>query len=333
MTSIRWLVCFSLTASFPLACRASELYSTDFESFAVGDNCWAKNGWLSNDMTSGSQGIIEDHVADLPLGKTAYLGFEQPLSNLTTVAHPINYDPALTGIPQLRFESFLGIQDSTNGHRDHFFISFYNKAGDFLAAIELDNSSPQAEIARWSGGPDGLLKGEYTGVQFVRGDQFLGIVSLQILTVKIDLRENTWGALLDGIPLFYGAPFTSEAFGPLTIGSIAAEWELSGPTPKEAGDNWLLVTDWTVRAYPVGVYHFQIESISRNADGLIELKWMVEPGFVYEVEISADLEKWESCSEPVLIQNSLPTAQSHKHVDKCSDASRMFYRIKRSPCP
>ncbi|MGA0846513.1 MAG: hypothetical protein ACO3RV_08235, partial [Luteolibacter sp.] len=65
---------------------AGTLYSTDFEAFPVGDNQWAGNGgWLSNDNSSGAHGILQDYVSNLPLGRTAYLGYEVPASSLTQV--------------------------------------------------------------------------------------------------------------------------------------------------------------------------------------------------------------------------------------------------------
>ena len=87
---------------FLLASRVSggDLYTTDFEAFPVGDNQWAgTEGWISNDTTSGAQGIVQDFVAELPLGKTAYLGSDPPASVFTTVARPVNYDPAVAAFP------------------------------------------------------------------------------------------------------------------------------------------------------------------------------------------------------------------------------------------
>ena len=217
----------------------------------MGDNFWAgTDGWISNDTTSGAQGILQDFVAELPLGKTAYLGFERPSSAFTTVARPVNYDPASGGTSRVEFESFLGVQDSTNGRTDRFFISFYDIGGDFLAAIVFDNTSAGADTLRGQGMADGSVQSTPTGVPFARGDQTLGFVAIQILYTQIDLEHNTWSAQLDGVPLFTDAPFADPALGPLTLGSVAAEWELDALSPFFAGDNWLFVADWFVRTVP-----------------------------------------------------------------------------------
>ena len=118
------------------------LYETDFESFPVGDNKWANfDGWLSNDTSSGAQAIDQDIIVGGGLGRTAALGFKRPNFTFTSVFRPINYDPAVGGNPLIEFQTLFGIEDSTNGRRDNFFISFYNINGNLLASLRLANGN------------------------------------------------------------------------------------------------------------------------------------------------------------------------------------------------
>lgn len=306
--------------------RCEVLYETDFESHSVGDNFWSRtDGWWSNDHTSGAQGIVEDFVPELPLGKVGYLGFEKPASLLTTLAQEINYTPPPTD-GCIEVESFLGVQDSTNDQRDQFFVSFYHSDGTFLAALVFDNTSDNGNILRWKGGLDGAVTEEDTGIPFIRGDQILGLVSLQILRAKIDLNNNTWSAWLDGIPLFSDETFADPTLGVLDLGSIAYEWELAGNAPAMAGDNWLLVADLLVERSPQqsSELHFDL---TLSESGCACLRWQGDPGYTYQVEYSEDLASW---------LNDLPqstftpdTDSELEFVDNQLTTQR-FYRLRRS---
>ncbi len=307
--------------------RAALLYGTDFEAFNVGDNLWAgTDGWQGNDTTSGAQGILQDFVGNLPLGKTAYLGYNPPSGAFTTVFRKIDHDPVASGIPVVSFDSFLGVQDSTHGQRDRFYISFYNIAGDFQAALCFDNTD--GRIYR-----ENAVSRVHTGVEFIRGNQLLGFVSLQLLDVRIDLAANQWSASIDGIPLFNGADFAA-AGGLQNLGAIAAEWEIAKTSPTLApGNNWLFVADWYVRSVPQGVEPFTIESFSREHNGgAATIVWRGQPGFDYRVEHSDNLLTWH---------DDLPGSSFPGIVDDAplefSDASatprRRFYRVVRSPTP
>lgn len=313
--------------------EAGDLYLTDFEEFPVGDNLWAgTEGWISNDLSSGAQGILEDFVSELPLGKTAYLGFDPPSSMLTTIARPVDYDPAAGGFPCVEFDSFLGVQDSLNGRRDQFFVSFYDISGRFLASIVFDNTGSTADMLRWQGRADGSIQSTDTGTDFIRGDQLFGLISLQILHVRIDLANNTWSAHLDGIPLFTEAPFTDPALAPLTLGSVAAEWELVSESPDFAGDNWLFVADWFVRTAPKGIEPFLIDSKSVNSAGETIITWHGDPGFDYQVEYSSDLVTWHS-DLPGSSFPGIMTSGTLTFTDTALIPTRRFYRVGRSVTP
>ena len=320
------LVLVFITLCSATAIMGGTLYETDFEGFPVGDNQWAgTDGWQSNDTTSGAQGIVEDFVADLPLGRTAYLGFNSPGTGFTTVFRPVNYDPATGNIPVVGFDSFLGIQDSTNGRRDRFYISFYNIEGGFLASICFDNTLER--VFR----EDGVGRFD-TGVPFVRGNQLIGFVALQLLEAEIDLVANTWSAWLDGIPLFVDARFTATGEA-RTLGSVAAEWEVAITSPAlAAGNNWLFVADWYVRSIPVGVEPFKIDSMTRDASGHITLLWQGQAGFDDQVLYSPDCLEWHEDLEGSAFTAVTEDGQI-SFTDHSPPPGMRFYRVRRTPTP
>jgi len=263
--------------------RCGTLYATDFSEFPVGDNLWAgTGGWASNDVVSGAQGIIANPVANLPIPKAGYLGFDRPASRFTTVFRSFNHDPVATGLSIIYFESLLGVQDSTNGFRDRFNISFYNSNGNFLAGLVFDNNS--GLIRRDDG-----ISVHSTGVKFLVGDPILGLAALQILELRIDLVANTWSGEIDGIPLFDRVPFTAT-IRPRILGPVAAEWQVAALSTLSAGNNWLLVADWLVGAMPAAP--FSIGSIQRVTNQTT-LKWPGHAGFEYQVRYSPNLVDWQ----------------------------------------
>ena len=87
------------SVSFLTPVKAGTLYSTQFEEFIAGNNRWGGNSnWVTNNTTNGVQGIIQDPVADLPLGKAAYIGYASPNKTLTFVYRAVNHDLSLIHI-------------------------------------------------------------------------------------------------------------------------------------------------------------------------------------------------------------------------------------------
>jgi len=62
-----------------------------------------------------------------------------------------NHDPATEGSATIEIDTLIGIQDSTNGHSDSFFVSLYNQQGQFLPAIQLTNENQLYQIWRDDG--------------------------------------------------------------------------------------------------------------------------------------------------------------------------------------
>lgn len=251
------------------------LYETEFEEFATGADQWVgTNNWSGTSTGLGVHGIDEDLLPGF--GKTAYLGVNQPDSTFVTVFRPLGVDPVTNGTPIVEFETLMGIQDSTNGFRDSFFFSFYNRGGSLLASIRLDNTDLDYGIWRL----DGVSQVD-TGVDFLRSQ-------LNILFATINFSNNTWTADLGGIPLFTDAPFNASGES-LGLGFIAVEWQLTEPTTNGYGDNWLLVADMAVRAYPDETIPYTIESRSVGDPPQPTFTWTGLNGYDYQVEYTDDL--------------------------------------------
>ena len=215
------------------------IYETDFDDFTIGPNQWAgNNGWISNDITTGAQAIEEDLLPALL--NVATLGFERPNSDLTFVGLNLEYDHVATGKPIIVIDTILGIEDSTNDQRDDFYFSIYNAGGDRLASIRFDNQDPNdlnSQFGIWR--EDGVNQFD-TQLDFIPGE-------LYNIFVKINLNDNTWSADIDGIPLFENSQF-SNTEGPINLGFIAYEWDLTAATTQQHGDNFFLVADILVEA-------------------------------------------------------------------------------------
>jgi hypothetical protein len=302
--------------------QAEILYETDFDDFPTGPNAWAgTQGWISNDTTSGAQSIDEEVVP--ALFKTASLGFSQPLNDFTFVALNLGYDHLASSAPVVEIDALMGIEDSTNGRRDDFYLSIYNSSGNSLASIRFDNQSPDAlnsQFGIWR--EDGVLQFD-TLTDFFPGELFN-------LIVTIDLANNTWSAdiflLSDSppLPLFTDAPFTATN-DPIDLGFLAFEWNLSSLTPFGHGDNFLLVADVTVQSL-VDAPELLVTS-EFDDGGAISLSWETADGWTDQVEYSSDLVTWLSD-----LPNSTFTAPGPASFTTPGDPQvpLRYYRVRRT---
>lgn len=309
---------------------AGELYRTEFEpedGFTAGDGNWVgADGWVGINADGGGQGIDLDIIAGGGLGQTASIGFNQPVMDTPDfptvfVGKPIGYDPGPGDLPVVEVQTIVGIQDSTmaNPARDSFFVSVWNGAGNFLAAVRFSNQSSSYGIWR----NDGTAVEEDTGVIFYRGE-------LHLLTMRVDLPNNRWSADLDGIPLFEDATFTATA-EPVDFGYLAYEWQLSAMSPAGHGDNWMMVADVIVRSTGRGVVPFRVTRFECDGGGAT-LEWPGEKGFDYQVEYSADGETWHD-SLPGSSFPGITSDQVMTFTDPSATVGLRFYRVNRTDTP
>jgi hypothetical protein len=315
---------FPLLAAVPLMAPtavAGLLYHTDFEAFTAGDDHWVgTEGWLGNSRGVGVHGIDQDVIEGGGLGKTAFIGFRQPAATLVSVAKPILYSFQPGGLPLVRVETLVGIQDSfAKTNRDSFFVSVLNSGGDFLAGIRFDNRPATYGIWR----SDGLNPDHDTGIIFYRGE-------LHVVGFTVDLPNNRWSADLDGVPLFDNAPFTATTL-PVNFGHLAYEWQLGASGVAGYGDNWMLIADLTVRSAPVGIEPFRVSSCCRAAD-VTTLTWPAQNGFDYQVEYSDTLATWHS-DLPNSAFPGVAADQPLSFQDSAAGLAKRFYRVVRRETP
>jgi hypothetical protein len=299
---------------------AAILYQTDFESFPVGPNLWAgTDGWTGNSNGTGSHGIDQNIVPGGGLGKTAFLGFAQPAVGNVAVQRQIPYNPVLTGVPKIEFRIPLGIQDSTNGRRDNFYVYFYNSSGLVLAAIGFMNSSGQG-ITRFDG-----TATFNTAASFLRGE-------LHVLTGIIDLQANQWSAELDGVPMFQNAAFNAN--GRIrALGSLLFLWQIPGGFPVNHGNNWMLIAEVYIRSVPEGTLPFRLNGFARHANGSCSVSWTGQAGFDYQVAWSENLQTWHHNLPGSLFAGQTSTSTLQFTDTPPPGAPRRFYKVVRTETP
>ncbi|YCM46151.1 hypothetical protein V2O64_08980 [Verrucomicrobiaceae bacterium 227] len=319
--NLRSLATALLALAGPAFAETGLLYQTTFSEFPVGENNWAGNeGWFTNsEATSTSVQGIDDQVI-LGLSKSAFLGFNEPATRWTYVAKLFNHDSSQKGSALIEVDTLLGVQDSTNGQNDSFFVSVYNIQGQFLAAIQL--STEEETYGIWRDDGEDLTD---TTVDFITGE-------LQLLVLNIDLINNRWSAEHDGIPLFTDQIFT-KTINARTFGSLAYEWQVTDPSPTNHGDNWLLVADCSVWAIPHGQPRVEIFQPVITALGQPSFHFTGEPGWTYQIEYTHSFSDW---------RDDLPDSrfevtsgiQNIEFIDESSRAkSARFYRVTREVTP
>lgn len=297
------------------------LYSTNFDDFPLGPNQWTgTDDWFGNPGSSslGIQGIDENIITGL--GKSAFLGFSEPESRWNYVARIFDHDSATEGSATIEIDTLIGIQDSTNGQHDSFFVAIYNDQGSFLAAIQFTNEKQFYQIWR----DDGVTLTDTT-VNFIPGE-------LQLLVLKIDLINNLWSAEHDGIPLFADKTFTNSDKS-RTLGSLSYEWQVTDSTPANHGDNWMLVADCQVWAVPPGTPEIELTPTAFSTTGEPGFEFTAEPGWTYQIEYTHTFADWKNDLPNSTFVITEP-AQKVQFTDPTTRPTQTrFYRIVRSITP
>jgi hypothetical protein len=305
---------------------AKDLYHTDFENFTVGDDQLAgTDGWLSDTSNNGLgvHGIDEDIVTGL--GKTAFLGpsegTNRPNTSVVSVFRQFGYNPVTANTPVIQLEVLFGIEYSSNLRHDQFLISLFNSAGGTLGSIGFQNRNT---------GTNSIFRLDNNGATEILDLNYIN-GELNLLFVEMDYANSTWSASLNGLDLFVGSPFNPGGLA-LDLGFTAAQWRIPSGFVNLAGDNWMLIADWTVRAIPPGQDPFALSAGGINELNQSFVSWLEEPGFSYKVEYAEGSMVWT---------NGLPSAQyigvssnQVTYTDLSAGAiSNRHYRVIRSVTP
>ena len=321
------IACATMWLGSPL--QAELLYITEFESpFLTGPDNWrGTEGWLANNNGLGVHGIDNDKLPTPPCeepppcpppDQTAFLGGAQPATHLVVVAKPLNHEPSPT-TKTVVIDTLMGIQDSTNGNYDSFWVGVYNIGGNFLAGLRfnVDFSTVRRH--------DGVQEFPIQNGGFLLNEH-------QLLCIEVDFQKNRWKVDVDGIALFPWHNLTSTAL-PRDLGSVSYEWQVNAASTADYGDNWMIVLDCIIWAIPPGEPLFHIDQIQFGSGGQPELEFTAEPGWTYQVQYSENLVDWDSnlpgsnfsgFSEPTQV---FFTDSTH------NSATTGWYRVKRSVTP
>ena len=304
-----------------LAAETGLLYATDFDNFPTGPNQWTgTQGWFGDPTAEhlGIHGIDDGQVNGI--GKSAYLGFNTPNTRWNFVARTFNHDPTTKGSATIEIDTLIGIQDSTNGKFDSFYVSLYNQQGQFLAAIQFTNEKQLYQIWR----DDGAVLTDTT-INFIPGE-------LQLLVLKIDFINNLWSAEHDGIPLFTNAILNNSGKD-RTLGSLSYEWQVTDPDPTNHGNNWMLIADCQVWAVPPALLEVTLTPATLSETGKPRFEFTGEVGWTYQIEYTDTFDQWnQDLPESRFVITEADTKIQFEDTSSRPPQAR-FYRVSRSVTP
>jgi hypothetical protein len=298
------------------------IYATGFANFAGGLNTInATDGWMASPVGDGSSGTLT-HSGFPTLGQSAFVGFNPPSNDFVGIWRPLNRNPLGEGKPVVEFSVDLAIIDSTNDIWDLFSVRFYNGASELLATIVFNNQN--LSIHTWDG--NGFTD---TGKRFENGVLFT-------LSGSINFATNTWSAQMVSsspgsvhTPLFSNLPFHSGDRAK-DLGLMLFAWQLEDLTGQVAGDNYMLVDNFSINYVSVSAARPRILHTWMSAAGTtFNMTWQATAGHSYQVRHSGDLKSWSSS-----LPNSFFTTDSSQTQHTFSHANvggSKFYQVTTTP--
>jgi hypothetical protein len=232
-SSRNWLTaaCAVGILAFASAASAVTLYSTTFSNppFDPTAFYWAGvEGWQATDPNNGSAAVGNN-------GGVVYLGYVAPADTVSIVERAFNLDPVAINLPIVKIRTRLAIDHSTNGFSDVFGFGIYNRAGNLVCSVLLDN---------WDGG---LYYDPGTG------PQALGLYFSNGFFLEVSLTLN-FATNRASLSFFDAAGTEHPAFQNATLNKTGASldfatfdylWLLSSAT---AGDNAMVIDSLSVEA-------------------------------------------------------------------------------------
>ncbi|MEM7383902.1 MAG: hypothetical protein AAF514_03070 [Verrucomicrobiota bacterium] len=296
---------------------AALVYATDFEDFSEGtDQLVGTEGWQGTFEGTESHGIDNGTIADG--GQSAYIGFGLPVTSnpddglVVSAYRPINLDPVGDGFSLVRFQSTIAIFDSSNSQYDSFFISAYDRSGNFLSGLVFDNTEEFFGIWR------------YDGEEFYDTGIFFDHEIAYEVQLDIDFGTNRWSADLDGQSLFEDETFSQASLNN-GLGDFSFEWELTNAALP--GDNWLSFDDVIIQRFvdnnppePQDPSPIEITSIAMD-QGQIAIRWNAVPDQSYRVQRSANLVDWAN------IPGTITPADTDGQFTAGASGRTRFFRI------
>ncbi|MEM7385669.1 MAG: hypothetical protein AAF514_12055, partial [Verrucomicrobiota bacterium] len=291
---------------------AQVLYETDFSEFPVGPGQWAgSEGWVGTAAGEGVSGIDAGEISGQ--GPNAFLGFERPSAEVVSVYRVI--DSSAWDVEVLRFEALIGISTSLTGGDDLFAIGFHDDNGTFLASLQF-NTDP-LDFGLWRD----------DGVESIDTGEVFFSDYLHVLSIDINMKENTWSVDLDGIGVFRDEVFTRMvADRSVIFGGLGVEWEILNPS--NPGDNWLYLDDLEVRVVSgEPTTPFEVEALEWTSTGALRLIWSAPSEGDYVLEQSEDGHLWETHPDGVL--EVVTAGRQVFEATEPASADRQLLRFRR----
>lgn len=288
---------------FSTGFEPGEGYDAEFE--LIGQQGWVGEG-------TGGTGLLDDATT----GDTqwAYIGFfppTQPQEQFTSVWQPLQFSPLEADTPVVVFSTFIEIVDSTNGKRDDFRWSVYNRDAQRLFSLDFDNSTT------------GICFLLDDGQGFRETDFLFENNVVYHLTITMDFARNRWSADLADVRVVEEQPLTTTQAA-LNLGDIGAVWFIFDPDLP--GDNFMRFDDYHVTAHSFDDSPPTVEIVSREESGDTLVRLTGEPGGTYSLEASSDLAGW------VTLETATATGGTIEYLDtEAGTATRRFYRGRRLP--
>jgi hypothetical protein len=210
---------------------AVTLYSTSFNNppFAAGSFWAGVDGWLATDPNNGSAAVTQ-------AGGAVYLGWNPPSGSYSAAGRAFNLDPVALGMPIVKIRTRLVIYDSSNSHYDLFGFSLFNKAGEFLWSLVLDNSNYHAYFDPGTGLE--LVQGRFYNAQFL-------VVGLTINFATNRASLTIYDSDGNPFPVFENQIFHKSGRA-LNLGEFDYTWFIN--SSGTAGDNAMVIDALSVEA-------------------------------------------------------------------------------------
>jgi len=208
--------------------QARTLYYSGFEAeqdYNIEFTLIDQDGWLGEG--TGGNGLVENYFEGM--SQQGYIGFYPPnFLNLLNLWRPIkDIKPEET---KITFSVLMMIVDSTNGHRDDFRWSVYNRDEQHLVTLDFENETKKINYTLDN---DTFLD---TGVSFKNE-------TLYDLKFVMDFASNSWTVTLNDKAIVNEEQLTTTEAS-LTFGDIGPLWVIR--KPETPGDNYMVFDEYKI---------------------------------------------------------------------------------------
>jgi hypothetical protein len=283
---------------------AATLFSTDFETYRVGDDLLVgQDGWTATGTGTGISGVLADAVTGL--GRSAFIGYGFPSSSPIRLFHGLGL-PASDPLPtRISLQGLAGVAASGAGDDDLFRIAIRLRDGSMVASVVFNLRT--ASYGIWSA----------TSVSQSLSSVTLSPEHLYGFVIELDLERQVWSAHLDGFPVVTQGTLPSFDAEQIRSATMSFEWEIT--TLSNPGDNWMIFDELKVTSEdPLAV------SLHPRSGGGIDISWNAPVAGTYQAQWSQDLSLWQSLGSPA---KATTPGEALSVVGPASTAVARFYRI------